>query len=99
MIIRLLNRGVSVLTARTEHHQGNAARELPVSYEGDTSLLPPTIYIDDTFEVGELSTVFRRIADENGLEIMGDYVGMRRYGSVDFTGYPPETDEMRDGRE
>ena len=43
--------------------------------------------------------MFRRIADEHNLEITGDYVGMRKYGSVDFTGYPPEPGHVEESEE
>ena len=99
MIIQLLKQGAPVLTARTEHNQTNAARDLPVRYDGDTSLLPPTLHLDDTWDVGILSTMFRRIADEHKLEITGDYVGMRKYGSVDFTGYQPEPGYVEESEE
>ena len=100
MIVQLINEGVAVLIARSEHTKDNSRTSLPINYEGDISLLPSDVFTDDTWDADFLSTMFNRIAREHGLEITGDYIDMLpSHGSVDFTGYPPEPGYEEEGVE
>lgn len=73
MIMHLLKDGVPVLTARSEHTRNNSEHDLPITYEGDTSLLWKDM---DSLSVGDLEGVMEHIARQHGMTLDGDFWNM-----------------------
>ncbi|WP_395735284.1 hypothetical protein [Prosthecobacter sp.] len=73
MIIQLLKNNIPVLTARSAHRQGNAYDILPITYEGEASLITPSLKMAS---VDLLESVFSLLARKHGLELSGDYDAM-----------------------
>lgn len=79
MIMRLLKDGIPILSARSQHTERNAGSDLPIFYEGDTSLLPDEM---ECISVDSLEGIFSRIAHQEGFDMDGDYRPMIRKGEV-----------------
>jgi hypothetical protein len=70
MTIQLIKSGLPVLTAKSAHRQGCSSDILPITYEGDVSLISPPL---KTATVNMLESVFSLIARKHGFEMGGDY--------------------------
>ena len=79
MIIQLLNSGVPVFTARSEHTKDNAGTDLPITYEGDLSLYP-NLWKEASVDM--LAGALSHVARKYGYQLEGDYRPMIRKGEV-----------------
>ncbi len=79
MIMQLIKDGMPILTARSAHTKNDAGSDLPITYEGDTSLLHDEM---ECISVDMLEGFLSRVAHEREWELTGDYHEMIRKGEV-----------------